>query len=125
MASTTFASIVIAFYGAVCLVGIAFWLMFLHVTKRYNLLIATAVVGAIGSIFLVPKVYDGLIISGIPKYWISFSTGVSTAFVPMIIASIVVLKIMTAIKKNHIIPKHWQQDEDITRFYGNSKNKKW
>lgn len=124
MASTTFATIVISFYGAICLVGIAFWLMYLNVTKRNNLLIATAVVGAIGSIFLVPKVYDGLIISGIPKYWIAFSTGVSTAFVPICITSIVVLKIMNAKKNKPAIPKYLQ-DKDITRFYGNSKNKKW
>ena len=120
MNMTTFATCVITFYGAVALVGVAFWLMFLCETHRYNLFRTTVILGTICTAALIPSVFKGLIITGFPKYFISFSMSVSATFGPIALVSIIVLKVMNAAERNKRL-RYLPKDEDITKFYGRGK----
>ncbi len=111
-----FAALVISFIGLVSIVAVAFWFMFLHEVKKDRLLIASALIGTVGSVFAIPHIFKGLIISGIPKYFISFSIGILITFVPIIAISIIVLKVRSSKKRNSMLPKY-RNTNDIMKFY--------
>ena len=121
MIDMTIATITLSFYGILSIGAIVFWFMFIKRKTNNYFMIGSALFAFGVSLITVPLIYDGLLISGLGRYIISITGGVTMAFSPIIVISSIVIWIQKYRSTSIKARLRRMTEEDITKFYNYNK----
>lgn len=99
MIDTAIATLAFMGYCIFGVIGIIGMLVYMYKKERNYLLIATIILGTIGCIFAIPTYMSAITITGLVKYIIGITFGITVAFTPLLILDYVVIKLHNMYKK--------------------------